>query len=209
MAVTMPVFGLTGNLSCGKSTVLMLLKRKGARVLDIDKAIHGYYSDKKSSIYKKVSVLFPGVIGKNGIDRRKLGKIVFSDKKQLRKLEKIVHPTAVRDLKKWASASGKNKISVAEVPLLFEKNLEGIFDGTIFVYAKRSVLLKRIKNKFKLSPSCVNKRLSAFKPVSFKNKKADFIINNSFGMETLKGDIDILWKELKFNYTQSARRRQR
>ncbi len=184
----------------------MLLKRKGACTLDIDKAIHGYYSDKKSSIYKKISALFPGVATKNKIDRRKLGEIVFSDKKQLNKLEKVVHPAAVRELKKWVrKAGGKNKISVVEVPLLFEKNLEDIFDGTILVYAKRNVLLKRIKNKFKLSPSCVNKRLSAFKPVSFKSKKADFIINNSFGMETLKRDIDILWKELNFNYTPSAR----
>ncbi|MDD4183101.1 MAG: dephospho-CoA kinase [Candidatus Omnitrophica bacterium] len=197
----MPVFGLTGNLSCGKSTALMLLKDKGACVFDVDKRIHEYYKDKKSGIFKKISVLFPQAIRKNRIDREKLGEIVFSDRKNLRKLEKIVHPIAIRDLKSWAKkAKNTNRVSVAEVPLLFEKNLAGIFDGTILIYAKKSVLLKRIKIKLKLSKAAAGCRLSAFKPVREKSKRADFIINNSFTIETLKREIDILWKNLNSNF---------
>lgn len=178
----------------------MLLRKKGASVFDVDRRIHEYYKDKKSGIYKKISVLFPQAIIKGRIDRKKLGKIVFSDKRNLRKLEKIVHPAAIRDLKSWAKkAKQADKISVAEVPLLFEKNLEGMFDGTILIYTKKGVLLRRIKNELKLSGYAAFRRLSAFKPVREKNKKADFIINNSFNMETLKREIDILWEKLNSN----------
>ncbi|MFA5008183.1 MAG: dephospho-CoA kinase [Candidatus Omnitrophota bacterium] len=194
----MPVFALTGNLGCGKTTALMLLKKKGASVLDIDEAIHNYYKDKKNNIYKKISALFPEAVAKRAIDRKKLGQIVFSDKKKLKMLEAIVHPVAIRDLKSWVKDSKQmHKVSIAEVPLLFEKNLEGIFDGTILVYTEKGVLLKRIINKLKLSKAAMRQRLSAFEPFSEKNKKADFIINNSFGMETLKREIDSLWGELE------------
>ncbi|MDD4955039.1 MAG: dephospho-CoA kinase [Candidatus Omnitrophica bacterium] len=194
----MPVLGLTGNLNCGKSTVLELLKRKGAYVFDADKLIHKYYEDKKSGIYKKISVIFPEAVNRKGIDRKKLGKIVFSNIKELKRLEAIVHPAAVRDLKAWVnSAKAKRGIYVAEVPLLFENNLEKIFDGVILIHVKKDVLLKRIKSNLKLSKSSALRRLSAFGPFNEKNRKADFIINNSFGMETLKREIDILWE--KFN----------
>lgn len=197
----MPVFGLTGNLNCGKSTALTLLKRKGACIFDVDKRIHEYYKDKKSVIFKKISVLFPQAIIKNKIDRLKLGKIVFSNRGKLKKLEKIVHPVAIRDLKSWVKKAKKvNKVFVAEVPLLFEKNLEGVFDGTILIYTKKDVLLKRVKNKLKLSGPDALLRLSAFKSLREKSKRADFIINNSFGMETLKRKIDILWEELNYNF---------
>ncbi|MCK9573012.1 MAG: dephospho-CoA kinase [Candidatus Omnitrophica bacterium] len=196
----MPVFGLTGNLGCGKSTALMLLKKKGASIFDVDEKIHEYYKNKKGPIYKKVSALFPQVIFSGAIDRCELGRIVFSDRKSLLKLETIVHPSAVRDLKSWVKNARKfNRVCVAEVPLLFEKNLEGIFDGVILVNVKKSVLLNRIKNNLKLSAGKANARLKCFKPAAMKMKKADFIINNSFGMETLKKEIDILWEKLKHN----------
>lgn len=197
----MPVFGLTGDLGCGKSTVLELLKKKGAIIFDADKVIHEYYKDKKNGIYKKISALFPQAIGKKGIDRKKLGEIVFSDREKLRKLERIVHPLAVKDLKIWLKRSRQsNRVAVAEVPLLFEKNLENIFDGIIVIYVKRDVLLKRIKKNLNLPKTKALARLVVFKPVKEKNRKADFIINNSFGIETLKKGIDILWEKLNCKF---------
>jgi len=197
----MPVFGLTGNLGCGKSTALMLLKKKGASVFDADEKVHEYYKNKKGLIYKKVSALFPQVICGGEIDRRRLGKIVFSDRKSLLKLETIVHPYAVKDLKSWVKKARKSDgVCVAEVPLIFEKNLEGIFDAVILVNVKKSVLLNRIKNNLKLSAVKAAMRLKYFKPAGIKMKKADFIINNSFDMETLKKEIDILWKKLNSNF---------
>lgn len=194
----MPVFGLTGDLGCGKSTVLRLLKKKGACIFDIDEKIHEYYEDKKGGIYRKISALFPQAIIKGAIDRCKLGKIVFSDRKSLLRLEAIVHPSAVKDLKSWVKkAKQSERFCVAEVPLLFEKNLESIFDAVILVYVKKDVLLKRIKNNLKLSTARAFARLSNFKPVKDKMENADFIINNSFDMETLKNKIDILWEKLK------------
>ena len=170
--LTMSVFGLTGNLSCGKSTALMLLKKKGASIFDADEKIHEYYENKKGLIYKKISALFPEAIINGAIDRRRLGKKVFSDRRSLLRLEAIVHPYAVRDLKSWVKKARKSDgVYVAEVPLLFEKNLKGIFDGVILINVKKSVLLNRIKNNLRLSAGKANARLKCFKPADMKIKK--------------------------------------
>ena len=79
----MSVFGVTGNLSSGKSTVLKLLKRKGAIVFDVDKAIHAYYQDKNSRVYKQIVSLFSDVTSNRKIARKKLAKIVFLNQLQL------------------------------------------------------------------------------------------------------------------------------
>lgn len=194
----MAIYGLTGNLGCGKSTVLKLLKKKGACVFNADEKIHGYYKNRKHDIYKKIFMLFPQAVKSGAIKRSSLAKIVFSDGKKLRKLEEVVHPVILNDLKLWIKKhKNTKKVCVAEVPLLFEKNLGNLFDAVIVIYAKENVIFKRIKNIGKFSAQSASKRLMFYKPLKEKIKKADFIINNSFDSETLKKEIDLLWGNLK------------
>jgi dephospho-CoA kinase len=202
----MSIFGLTGNLGCGKSTVLKLLRKKGAHVFDADKRIHQYYRQTKGPVYKKIAKAFPESLYRGAISRKRLGGIVFSDKKKLRNLERIVHPVVIKDMIKWASqAKSKEKICVAEVPLLFEKKLKRYFNGVILVVVKRDVLIKRIIKKYKFSKKEVLNRLSLYVPIKKKAKYSDFIINNSSDLKKLKKEVDLLWKNLKQN--QKAKRR--
>ena len=193
----MSVFGITGSLASGKSTVIKLLKKKGAIAFDADKTIHGYYNNKNSRVYKKIISLFPEVLRKGKICRARLGKIVFSSKASRDKLEKIVHPVIIKDLLQWIKkVRNKKGIFIAEVPLLFEKRLQRYFDGTILVWVKKDTLIKRILDKLGLSKSSAARRLSLYLPIKERIKKADYIINNSFNMRRLKKEIDLLWKKL-------------
>ena len=193
----MPVFGLTGNLKCGKSTVLALLRQKGARVFDADAKVHRYYNDKKSLLYKRIAKAWPGALKHNRISRKALGNLVFRDAAELRKLEALVHPVIIKDLKAWIKRQAKKKkVAVAEVPLLFEKKLQNYFSGVILVYVKKEILLARLQRRFTFSKKEAERRLALYLPVNEKIKKADFIVDNSLGFKNLRENVGMLWKDL-------------
>lgn len=194
----MSILGLTGNLASGKSTVLKLLRKKGALTFDADKRIHHYYKQKRGPVYKKIAVMFPQVIKGGQIQRKKLADIVFSDKAALKKLEAIIHPLIIKDMLRWeAKRKDKRRVYIAEVPLLFEKKLAHYFKAIILVITKRQILIPRIIKKYHLSKNQVLKRLSLYTPLKEKIKRADFVINNNSGFKKLEKEVDLLWKKLK------------
>ncbi len=195
----MSVIGLTGNLATGKSIVLKLLEKKGAKVFDVDEKIHGYYKNKKSLVYKKVKACFPESLRKSEISRKRLGSIVFYNKNKLKKLEKIVHPVVTKDLLNWVkrAKSERSKIYIAEVPLLFEKRLTRYFDRIILIVVKKEVLIERIIKKYGLSKNKVLSRLSLYRLSREKIKGSNFIVDNSLNFRRLKKEVDLLWKKIK------------
>ena len=195
----MPVIAITGDLCSGKTTVSRLLRRRGARVFSADRVVHAYYRNANSQIYKNVKRVFPQSLDRRGrILRRRLRGEVFADPAKLRKLERLVHPQVRRDLIEWVKINkGKKGIYIAEIPLLFEKKLDKIFNKVIFVYASRLVLIKRIKRKFGISEKQALQNLELFLSTKEKQKKSDFVINNSFGIENLKKETRMIWQKLK------------
>ena len=192
----MPVFGLTGDWGSGKTTILKILKRKGAEILSLDDLVHSAYKDKNSPIFKEVKREFPQVVKGERISSKRLGKIVFEDKKKLERLEKIVHPWVIKELKRWVRKSKKEKIYIAEVPLLFEKKLDNIFDAIIFVYTPRKILMERLKRKTNFSSSLIRKRLSLFLPPQKKKRLSDFVLRNDSNLDCLREKAERLWSIL-------------
>lgn len=196
----MLVVGLTGNLASGKTTVLKLLKAKGACVFNCDQQIHKYYCNRSGVVYKKLVALFPEVLNRGRINRKLLSEIVFSDRTKLRKLEKIVHPIAIKDLISWIKKcrrQTKKKIAVAEIPLLFEKKLTAGFDFVVLVKLKRKESLRRLNKIYGFSKGLALKRLSFYRPLREKIKGSDFVIDNSGNIKKLTKEVDLLWKNLR------------
>lgn len=192
------VIAVTGSLGTGKSSVVKLLQQKHVLVFDCDRQIHSYYNNSNSLVFKKVVKLFPGVICSGVISRPALAQVVFADPKLLKKLETITHPQVVKDLKQWIKQVNKEKkIGIAEVPLLFEKRLQGLFDLTILVTAPVKKVYSRIKNRTGMSRPLANKRLSFYLPVKDKIKQADIVIKNDSSQKSLKKSVDIVWDLIK------------
>ena len=97
----MLVIGLTGGFGTGKSYVSGIFKSLGAKVIDADLLAHDSIK-KGGPAYRRVAALFgPSVLtAGREIDRSKLGRIVFGDKKALRRLDDIVHPEVIKMIKK-------------------------------------------------------------------------------------------------------------
>src|SRR6478752_1254010 len=102
------IIGLTGNIACGKSTVLELLRERGAYVLDADRVTHELQAPGQP-VYQAIMAEFgPGILSTLGgpIDRRALGAIVFADPAALQRLERIVHPAVRERIMAWLASVG-------------------------------------------------------------------------------------------------------
>ena len=97
----MLIIGLTGGFGTGKSYVAGIFKGLGAKVIDADLLAHDSLK-KGGPAYGRVAALFgPSVLAAgHEIDRRKLGRIVFDDNDLLKRLDEIVHPEVISEIKK-------------------------------------------------------------------------------------------------------------
>jgi len=192
----MPVFGLTGDWGSGKTTILKELERKGAEIICLDEVIHRAYRRRNSPLYRRIKTQFPQVMKDNSISLPHLREVVFSSKQALKKLEEIVHPWIIKKLKVWIKKAKNGKIHIAEVPLLFEKRLESLFDAVIFVYVPRRILEARLKKITGFSYRAIRKRLSLFIPSRKKKRQSNIVVKNDGDLATLKKKISQLWKIL-------------
>ena len=192
------IIGLTGSFGSGKSTVAGIFASYGAKIIDADKIARGCFR-RAGRIYKKIISAFgAGVISKDRqIDRGELSKLVFSDKKKLRKLNSIVHPEVIRIIKTKINAIKKGVI-ILDAPLLLEAGLRNKVDKLIVVTAGRDRQLKRLLKKGSLDRAGILKRMEFQIPFRVKARLADFIIDNSGTLEkTRKQAAEIrrkLWK---------------
>ena len=88
---------VTGNIASGKSVIEAFLKEKGFEVYDTDEIAHNIL---ETSSEVKTAFSESDIFTNGQIDRTKLGKLVFSDKKLLTKLEQIIHPEVEKELEK-------------------------------------------------------------------------------------------------------------
>jgi dephospho-CoA kinase len=192
----MAKIGLTGRIGSGKTTVMKMLVKMGAKAFDADRQVHQFYRDSSHPVYKKVKKIIPEAEQGREISREKLKKIVFKKNHKLRQLERVVHPAVIKALKEWLSAKKKEDVCVAELPLLFELKLENLFDKTVLLKVKEEILAKRLEKKYGFSDSEIRQRLSLYLPVEEKEKKSSFVLNNNLSLKNLEKEVSALWQRI-------------
>ena len=194
----MPFLGLTGGFCTGKTTVLNMFSSLGAKTLNADAITYRLYK-KGTRIYKQLVKEFGNQIlnSNKEIDRRKLSKIVFSSQRKLKKLEEIVHPQIIKIIKDFLKRDNKKEIKIVEVPLLFEKKLEGLFDYIICVSSYKKNSIERAKKRLEVPIQEIKKRIDLQIPLREKEKKADFVIKNNKDLESLKKEVEKLWRRIQ------------
>ena len=185
------VIGLTGGTGAGKSIISDFLKEKGATIIDAD-AISREITKEGGIALGEIAEAFPGVITDGILDRRALGRIVFSDKEKLSLLNEITH--------KYIKKLTEDKIDEAEglivldAPLLFEAGEEALCDKVIFVTADDDVRIKRIMTRDNLSFEDAKGRIDARELLPIM-EKCDFVVeNNGDKDKVIKKVSDILEK---------------
>lgn len=196
----MKVIGLTGGIASGKSTVSMLLKSMGAVIIDADEIAREILSPGKPAWHAVINCFGRDILldGEN-IDRKKLGRMVFSDRNMLETLNRITHPAIVQEIKKRLNhyRYKKEKVVVVDAALLLEIGLDSMVDEIWVVAVDEKTQLKRLLDREKsMRIEEARNRISAQMPMDYKIKMADRIIDNSGSLEETKRQIDALWRDI-------------
>jgi len=191
------IIGLTGNIATGKSAVLHYLASKGAYVLDADKLAHESMQLGTHTYWAIVDEFGQEILQVDGaIDRRALGKIVFSDPSALARLEAIVHP-AVFDLARQELIMVTANVIVLEaIKLLEAGHLVTLCDEVWVVTASEETQLRRLRDYRAMDEAEAKRRMAAQSPQEEKVKHADRVITNDGDLAALTLQLDQIWQEL-------------
>jgi dephospho-CoA kinase len=134
---------------------------------------------------------------KKELNRSKLAEHVFSNPKDLKKLNILSHPQVIFDCLGFIEKHKQSKnIVVLDVPLLFESRMGNLADHTILVASSPQKTFGRAKSRG-LSPQLARKILSTQWPVDKKKKLADFFIQNNGSLKELDQKVTQILKTIK------------
>ena len=195
----MRLFGLTGNIASGKSTVADMFALRGATIIDADVLSREVVEPGTPALEAIAYRWGTSVLDENGaLDRAALRRIVFQNETELGVLNDIVHPEVIRRRTAEVEAARERgeTIVVCVIPLLFEKRFTDQFDAIILVDAPRSMRLERIVRDRKIAETEAMKMIAAQMPADLKRARADYVVENAGSIEALEMEVDRIWKLL-------------
>lgn len=194
------IYGLTGGIAAGKSTILDFFKTYGCKVYDADQIARQVVEVESIGLKQIVEKFGQEVLNADGtLNRKKLAGIVFSDSEQLKNLNNITRPLIKKRILKIIAdtkASDEKNISIFEIPLLFEGGYQQYFDGIITIYVSEEVQLKRLMNRNNITREVALNRINSQMSMSEKRDRADFVIDNSGDLTHLADEFDKLISQL-------------
>ena len=129
-----PFIGLTGAVAAGKSEALAALGRLGAATLSADAVVHDLLASER--VGEMLVARWGAEVASEGeIDRGRVGAIVFERPEELDWLERALHPLVAERISSWRAGLPAVTPAVVEVPLLFETEMDSVFDLTICIVA--------------------------------------------------------------------------
>lgn len=173
----MMVIGLTGGIGSGKTTVAGFFKERGIPVYIADDAGKRLMST-SVEIRNSIIELFGAEAYKGDTpDRKLIASKVFNDKKQLSKLNQIIHPAVEKDFKEWLSDQSSEYV-IYEAAILFEAGGYKKCDYSILVTAPKKLRIQRLQKRDDSSVEEIQERMNNQWSDEKKSKMADFLINN-------------------------------
>jgi dephospho-CoA kinase len=204
----MKVIGLTGGIGSGKSTVSGFLAELGATIIDVDRVWHEALKP-DTELGRGVVAAFGNDILKpdGGIDRKRLGEIVFASPEALARLNNIMHPWMYETVKAQLEEYRRRGVGVVvlEAPLLIEvplllgagkPSLSDEVDEVWVTVAPEFTVLKRMKGKSGMSEEQALARIHSQLPSEERLKHADVVIDTDCELTELKAKVKALWDKL-------------
>jgi dephospho-CoA kinase len=186
--------GLTGGIGAGKSETLAAFERLGAATLSTDRVTHELLEDDqvRAALIERWG---PAVAPGDGVDRNRVGEIVFSDPGELAFLEGVLHPRVGVHVLEWRENLGADvEVAVVEVPLLFEAAMEGAFDATVAVVAGDEIREARLRER---GQPGLEEREGRQLDQAEKERRADHVIRNEGSIEELESKVSELIDQIK------------
>jgi len=191
------VYGLTGGIASGKSTVAKIFAALGAKVIDADLLAREVVAPGTPGL-AEIAARWPQVISLGQLDRKKLGALVFARPEERAALNAIVHPriaaAALQETERLA-ALGERAV-LYEAALIVENRLDAGMDGLVVVSAPEAVQLERLRAREGLDEGEARQRLSAQLPLKEKLARATWVVDNAADLEHTRGQVEQIWREI-------------
>ena len=193
------VIGITGPTGAGKTTALEELKKRGYRVVDCDRLYYDLLK-RDESLRAALRSAFGEIFLPDGqLDRKKLAERVFSDKKELDRLNSIVFPAITAEVDRIIKNNSAPGVAVDAINLI-ESGLGELCDMTLAVTADPKVRMQRIMARDRITAEQAMARINSQKPDKFYRKHCTLVLENRAGskaeFQRLMGEFleDILFE---------------
>ncbi len=181
------VIGITGSMGSGKSKVSSYLA-KSYPVLDCDQVNAQLLKKGEKGYFYLTQLPWIALDEKGQIDKKKMAKEIFSDEKKKEKVENILHPLILDEMKTWISKQ-KSELVFIEVPLLFESQMEEHFDSIWCVVVSKDIALERLFQYRNYTYEQAQERIDQQMSVEEKKKRSTFVIENNGSLKELEEEI--------------------
>lgn len=192
------LFGLTGGIACGKSTVAGRFRDSGITVIDADQVARQAVAPGTSGLAEIIKNFGADVLRSDGtLDRAKLGAVVFGDEEKRKTLNRILHPRIAGRTMQTAQelAARGEAFACYEAALLVENGAANMFRPLVVVVASEATQIARIIARDRLSEADARARIAAQMPVAEKTAVADYVIDTGGTMDdTLRQADEVLAK---------------
>ena len=194
----MRVFGLTGGIASGKSSVAAHWRSRGLPVIDADTLAREVVAPGSEGLAAILREFGSDLLQGGVLNRKELGRRVFGHKDQLQRLESITHPRieALRQQRLRELEAQGEPLVCAEIPLLFEKNMEQALRPVVLVSAPEALQLERARLRDGGVAADLQARIDAQLPLGQKRARADYVIDNRGTLEALYASSDAVLAQI-------------
>jgi dephospho-CoA kinase len=193
------VVGLTGGIGSGKTTFASLLSERGAQIIDADALGRDALRPAQPAWHSVVSQFGDEILQANSleIDRKRLAAIVFNQPHKLAALNAIVHPVIIKSIADHLERLAyTDEIVVLDAALIAELGLEVNLDVMIALTAAEEIRKERLQQSRDMDPLDIEARMSAQMNPEEVAARADIVVRNDGGLESLVDEADRVWNEL-------------
>ena len=188
--------GLTGGIASGKSVVASRLAELGAVLVDADALAREVVEPGTPGLASIVEAFGSDMLdGTGGLDRAKLGAVVFGEPSRLAVLNSIVHPLVREAAAGMIAHAPDGAIVVQDIPLLVETGQGSNFHLVLVVDAPDDVRTRRMLERRGMTAEQAKSRMAAQASREDRLAAADAVLDNSGTMEQLVEQVDRLWAQ--------------
>ncbi|MFQ5639198.1 MAG: dephospho-CoA kinase [bacterium] len=184
------LFGITGGIGSGKTTVCNLLKAEGVPIIEADplaKELTNTLPQIRHALVKEFGEDIYNAAGQ--FDKRKLNQLVFADPATRKRVEQIIHPHVlhhIREKAKRLADEERQTLIGVEAALIYESQLDKMLDAVVVVTAPLDKRVAWLQKRNPLSREEIIQRMQAQMPESETLPRADYVVSNEGSLAELK-----------------------
>lgn len=187
------LIGVTGNIACGKSAVMSMLRDHGATIIDGD-LVYRDLTGPGSPLVQQLADVFGNEIANDdgSLSRKALGDIVFSDSEALHRLDHLTHPAVVDEVLRRIDLAPTPVVATEGVKLI-ESGLGDQCDEIWVVTCDPARQRERLVATRGLSQEEADRRIASQPPLGEKLARADIVIANDGTLDELRAKVGAAW----------------